>query len=328
MRPRNEELEDFKRIDLVAFALAHGYELDRKRSCSTSASLKHPTTRDRIIVGKAPDGHYLYQSCSNPSDCGSVIDFCQHRYGGSLGHIRKRLRPWLTGGAGLVPPPSPAGHVERLRPLVRDPRAVQAAWNAAKPIEGRNRYLTDRRGIPEAVYLHPKFAGLIRTDERGNVLFPHWESGGRTLTGFEIKNDRFTGFAKGGQKRLFSSRGDGEDTCLVVAETAIDALSYAALLGVEGARFVSIAGTMNPHQPPLLHSAIRKLPGGVVVAAVDADEGGDGLAEEIAAAFQAVRRSDLRFERRSPDVRGRDWNDMLRDRRACESDEDLAPSAD
>ena len=43
------------------------------------------------------------------------------------------------------------------------------------------------------------------------------------------------------------------DTELVVCETAIDLLSYAALFGIEGRRFVSTAGALNPEQPALLH---------------------------------------------------------------------------
>ena len=45
------------------------------------------------------------------------------------------------------------------------------------PIEGLNAYLTAERGIPVEIYAHPRFAGRLRVDERGNVAFPHWAAG-------------------------------------------------------------------------------------------------------------------------------------------------------
>jgi hypothetical protein len=36
----------------------------------------------------------------------------------------------------------------------------------------------------------------VRIDSRGNAVFPHFDGAG--LCGYEIKNQRFTGFAAGG----------------------------------------------------------------------------------------------------------------------------------
>lgn len=89
--------------------------------------------------------------------------------------------------------------------------------------------------------------------------------------------------------------------------------SHAALFGLDDARFLSTAGTLNPHQPALLRSAMGKLPaGGRVVAAVDHDDGGDAIAEQIEAVFTALSRPDITLQRHSPEAAGADWNDVAR----------------
>lgn len=321
MTSRAAELETFKtEINLVAFAEAQGFVVDPKKSSRTSVAMRHESSGERILVRKNPNGHYVYASVGDPSDNGTVIDFLQRRGGGSLGEIRKTLRPWV-GGADFssearLPRRNP--HSQRvLETATTDLEAVRSAWAAMTPLESVNPYLTGERAIPAAVYGHRKFVGRIRTDARRNVCFPHWERGGG-LTGYEIKNHGFTGFAKGGQKRLFGSGIDGADHELVICETAIDLLSYAALHGIEGRRFVSTAGALSPSQPPLLRSAMEKLPtGGRVVLAVDADRGGDALCAQLVAILGDAEGLDLTWERHSPPTQGDDWNDVLRRQAGC-----------
>lgn len=314
MSTREEELLAFRaEIDLVAFAMSeYGFEVERKRNSRATAALMHPTTGEKIRVSKR-DGVFVYASVHNPDDQGTIIQFVQNRGAGNLGEVRKLLRPHI--GQSALPRASlhsPASSSPPLEEVARDFMSVAAALEAMSPIAPGNYYLEAKRCIPAAVYLHPKFSGRICVDGRSNLVFPHWQSGGE-LTGYELKNAGFTGFAKGGSKRLWGSRIDPADTELVIAETAIDALSYAALFGVDGRRFVSTAGALNTHQPPLLQSAMQKLPeGGTVVLAVDADEGGDKLAERIRELYTALEGASLRLERRSPSAPGDDWNDVLR----------------
>lgn len=316
MTSRESELEDFKtQIDLVGFAEARGYVVDRKKSSRGSVSMVHEGSGEHLIVKKNPNGHFIYTSVHGHGDSGTIIDFLQRRGGGSLGEIRKTLRPWV-GGIDLPLSPGAtkaSGHPRvALESVATDFAAVQRAYEAMSPIAAGYLYLEKERCIPASVYMHPKFCSRIRTDVRGNVVFPHWESGGR-LTGYEIKNRGFTGFAKGGAKRLFGSGIDEGDTELVVCETAIDLLSYAALFGIEGRRFVSTAGALNPEQPALLRSAFEKMPEGArVVWAVDADKGGDELVMRFMEVFAEGLSLPLTQARHSPDVRGDDWNDVLR----------------
>src|ERR1700722_7521028 len=99
MRQRRDELEEFKRrINLTEYAAAIGYRLDRRASSRNSAVMSHPAG-DKIIVAKGEDGHWVYFSVRDDRDHGSIIDFEQRRKGGTLGEIRKVLRPWMSGAA-------------------------------------------------------------------------------------------------------------------------------------------------------------------------------------------------------------------------------------
>ena len=88
-------------------------------------------------------------------------------------------------------------------------------------------YLEHERCVPAAVLLSPRFAGRMRIDSLGNTVFPHFDAAG--LCGYEIKNCGFTGFAAGGQKGLWFSHTQPADRRLILTESAVDALSYAAL---------------------------------------------------------------------------------------------------
>lgn len=316
MDSRRNELEAFKStIDLVAFAEHQGYEIDGRRTSRTSVSMHHPTG-DRIIVAiNGRSGHFIYASIHDPNDNGTIVDFCLKRGGASytLGHVRKELRPWVGAHAAPFPDARRRGrkHRPRLQPVTVDLAAVRAAFAVMSPIAGENHYLTKVRAIPAAVYGHERFRGRIRVDDRGNVIFPHWQQDG-AISGYELKNDGFTGFAPGGVKRLFCSGFAEDDTHLVVCESGIDVLSYAALHGIKGRRFVSTAGALSPEQVALLRSAIAKLPDGAeLVMAVDADDGGDALAEQLEAIHEAASQGRVSIRRDSPAC-GQDWNDVLR----------------
>ena len=97
---------------------------------------------------------------------------------------------------------------------------------------------------------------------------------------------------------------------MVVAETAIDALSYAALFGLERKRFVSTAGQLNPEQPELLKRAAVKMmdPYAEIILALDNDEAGHAMAERLMPSLNEVLPCRPHF----PTAAGTDWNDELR----------------
>lgn len=311
MQTRETELEDFKTlIDLEAYAEAQGYVSDTRVRSRVSRTMKHPDG-DKIIIGMAAhDRHWIFCSIGDLTDNGSIIDFVQNRRGFNLGQVRKELRPWLDRPTAPLAEDRP-----RLQAAVVDLPGVRAVYEAAEPVAGRHPYLTDARAVPAPLLASERFAGMMRSGADGSVLFPHWNLE-RKVCGFEKKNTGFTGFAKGGQKGVWGSRRREGDRRLVIAETAIDALSHAALFPREDTRYCSIGGAMNPLQPGILHQLIRQLPEeGEVVAAVDHDDGGRSIAETLEAVFESVvaalSRGDLRFTRHCPDTEGQDWNDVL-----------------
>lgn len=172
-------------------------------------------------------------------------------------------------------------------------------------------YLVQDRRIPAALLRHPRFLGKLKQDHRTNVCFPHADQDGPC--GYEIKNRRFTGFSRGGEKGLWVSAVRSTDTALVIAESGIDALSYAALHPDETARYASIGGAMNPGQPALVQAAVRRMgQGSRIVIATDNDPAGRDLADQLETLVQEAGRSDLTLVLDLPSADGADWNEVLK----------------
>jgi hypothetical protein len=303
----DSELESFKtQIDLRSYALGQGYQLDAKSSWRGTSVMRHPSTQDKVIIKRDMDGHYVYFSVRDDRDNGSIIDFVQNRQRLSLGTVRKELRPW-TGQAPLPVPQFPA-----LPKTEKDRMKVEAAYARMQDANAGHPYLERERLIPAALLALDRFTGRIRIDQRSNAVFPHFDQDG--LSGYELKNIGFTGFASGGTKALFLSHEFPTDTKLVLCESAIDALSHAVLFPNNHARYASIGGKPNPQQPELIRAAAARMPvGGEVIAAMDADGDGRKLAEVVRAAVEMTGRHDLRFTVHEP-IGHKDWNDQLRAR--------------
>lgn len=301
----DDELEDFKtHINLTEYAASLGYEMDRRESSRNSVIMRHPDG-DKIIVARGLDQHWIYFSVRDETDNGSIIDFIQNRKGDSFGQIRQRLRPWIGYGRPVKRPPVHA-YAKEVEPSSKDLARVIAAYSRMRAAP-RHPYL-ESRGIPAALLTDPRFRRRVFVDERHNAVFPHWNASG--ICGYEIKNKDFTGFSSGGEKGLWISRAGKDDTRLVIAESAIDALSHAALFPDKKARYASTGGKMNPQQPDLIRSAILHLPPGAeVVAATDADEDGRKMADQIKAEACEANRNFIRHE---PPAEGSDWNDQIR----------------
>jgi hypothetical protein len=177
-----------------------------------------------------------------------------------------------------------------------------------KPIV-EHRYLEEDRAIPRALLAHPRFAGKALVDARDNVIFPHVDQDGPC--GYGMKNRGFTGFAPGGEKGLWVSSVQRTDTALVIVESGIDALSYAALHPDEHVRYASFGGALNAHQPLLLQAAIKRLTVGATVwIATDNDHDGEKFFSLIVRLVAGTERKDLLVRRALP-VDAKDWNEAL-----------------
>jgi hypothetical protein len=308
---RREELDLFKsRINLTEYASAQGYVLDRKHSSRNSVAMRGPAGDKVIMARDARDGNWIYFSVTDEEDNGTIIDFITRRRPLNLGEVRKELRPWV--GLAPNPPPRPpsTAYQRDVEPITRDLAEVRAQFAGCTPIAHGHRYLEEERGIPRGVLEDRRFAGRIYTDRYHNAVFPHRDRNG--ICGLEIRNSRFRGFSKGGEKGVWYSHVLPEDTTLIICESGIDVLSYHALHRPAQAHYFSIAGEMNPMQKILLTSAMQKLPrDGTIIAAADHDPGGANLARKIREIAEGAERQDLGVVDHRPDAEGQDWNNML-----------------
>lgn len=262
---------------------------------------------DKIIVATDQDGHGIYFSVRDDKDNGSIVDFVQHRQGKNIGQVRKELRPWI-GSASSSYRPQRRPESERPRKpeaSTADRQRVLAAWMRMKPA-AKHPYLMRERKLSAAILADARFSNQIRVDARGNAVFPHFDRNG--VTGFELKNKGFTGFARGGEKSFWHSSNFDRAPRVVVVESAIDGMSHAQIKRDRDAAYISTGGTMSDKQRQLLreHLASAKARGAEIILATDNDDGGNKLAAEISRLIP-----DAHMTRAFPkDVK--DWNDMLK----------------
>jgi hypothetical protein len=301
----DSELESFKtNIDLRVYAAAEGYQTDHRESYKGLMMMRHPLTGDKIAVKRGTDGHYLYFSNRDGQDNGTIIDFVKNRKHLSLGAIRKELRPWIG------EPPVPVPSFAPLHKTSKDRIRVERVYARMKDASEGHAYLEHERALPRALLASDRFAGRVRIDGMGNAIFPHFDQQG--LTGYEVKNVGFTGFAPGGTKALWMSHARLDDLRLVVTESAIDALSHAVLFADDRARYASIGGKPSPMQPELIRAAAAAMPSdSEIISAMDADADGAKLAEVVRKAVALTGRLDLKFKVQEP-FGHKDWNDQLR----------------
>ena len=188
----DDELECFKTLNLGELAATYGYALDRRESSRSSLVMRH-ADGDKIIIATGEDGHAVFFSVHADAS-GSVIDFVMHRQGGNLGHARKTLRTYNPSSF----PTAPAPYIPKPRPISHDRAALAAEWHRMRLYAGG--YL-ESRGLTEAtIATFAAFSDRIRIDWRGNTVFRHDDREG--ISGWEVKNRGFTGFAAGGRKAL------------------------------------------------------------------------------------------------------------------------------
>jgi Toprim domain-containing protein/uncharacterized protein DUF3991 len=301
----DDELHRFKSdIHFLHYAAdRYGYRRDRRESSVASHVLRHPATDDKIVVRKDRDGHWTYFSVRDDRDHGTIIDFVQRRGRHlSLGSVREELRSWL----GMARPVPDYLELPRRSPPAQQ-RPFAEVFEAARVASSCDYLIA--RGLRSETLSDPRFAGTWRLGPRGNVLFAHRDDTG-VLTGFEIKNRGFTGFAAGGLKSAWQSAIRESDRALAVTESAIDALSHHQLHAEqrETTRYLSIGGQPSPAQIDLLDRTFARLPRATtVVAAVDADVAGHALAGRIR---ELAHGHSLAFRRDLPE-RAKDWNEVL-----------------
>lgn len=293
--PELARLKETLRIEDIA--LRYGYVRDPQKSSKANPVLRHPDGHE-IIISTA-DHDVFFSRNGKGRGQGSVLDFVMEREGCTFRdavHILQSISP-----SPFFPTANPAPRKPPAPPF--DRAALLAQWKAFAPYRGG--YL-ESRGLTAATIAAA--AHRIRIDERRNVVFRHNDREG--LTGWEKKNRNFTGYAEGGRKALFAARAGVSATeappRLVVAESALDALSFYQI-DPAPALLLSFAGGISLDlQEPLLRHVLTTYPAAEVVTATDNDAQGELYAATIA----AIRPNAVRA--RPP--AGKDWNDVIRPR--------------
>jgi hypothetical protein len=194
---------------------------------------------------------------------------------------------------------------------ITKPNPVYSASRVdAMPSLISSNYLEKQRMIPKYVLRHRRFHGSIKLDDRGNLVFPHFNLDG--YCGAETKNYGFKGFVRGSVKGLWTSNATRDDTALVITESTIDALSWATvhMEELDHTRLVSTSGQISPDQCTLLKQCFQKLRSGEVVLALDSDQAGRDLADQIENLFRVVDPKGVTIRRDLPQAK--DWNDDLK----------------
>ena len=300
----DDELESFKRLNLVDFAVSRGYKQDDVESSVNSAVLRQGD--DKVIIKRNDNGHWVYFSVRDDADRGSIVDFVEHRDGRNLGRIRIALRRYAgtcKPSSSYCPPSKPnTDHAQG-----QDEGCYKkslAVWKAAR-WSPEPAYLLSR-GLNRATLGDPRFADTFRVDKRGNVIFPHHDRIG--MVGYEIRNDGFRAIGERTHKALWYSRNLRESTTIIVAESSIDALSHAQLHGGDHA-YVALSGQPSALQRDLLTGLLAKAyeRGVSVITGFDNDPSGDKYHEMLNLL------SPVPLARLTPV--NKDWNNDLVDRR-------------
>lgn len=306
---RTDELQRFKTdINLSEYAAEQGYVLIKNESSRNSFVMQRESDNDKIIIATDTDGHGIYFSVRNDADNGSIIDFVQQRKGLNLGQVRKELRPYIGENREQKPIES---RMSKPQASTHDTQKAAVNWSRAQPAPQHD-YL-EKRGITKATLQDPRFAPVVRIDDRNNALFAHYNK--RGISGYEIKNKDFTGFAAGGQKGLWFTSNINHAERVVITETAIDALSHAEFhrrnKTNEPAKtaYVSFGGSMSPEQKELIGSLLENMQRREqkLVLANDRDEAGEAFNEQI----KGLAPAGLETSLEQPLVNTKDWNESL-----------------
>ena len=297
----DDELSQFKGIDLRQYLLNAGYEIDPRKSTRRQTHMRRGA--DRLGVTLKPNGEWVWYSFGGDGGKGSILDFLDQREGiTNVGEWRKRLRAWIGRDPSPLPTPVPCA--------AKDAATVRAEF-LSMAVARSHPYLEIERAIPAAVLASDRFAGRVRVNKHGNAVFPHYDRTG--VCGFELRGKEFKRFSPAGTKGLWCSHVRAEDNVLVLCESGIDALSYSALFPNPQTRYVSTAGEPSGAQQELIGAAIERMAvGSEIVSAMDADPGGRKHTKRIRGIFDLVARKDMRFRKHFPETEEADWNDVLR----------------
>ena len=308
MSERNAEIERLKASVNCAVLLERlppPWRLDRAQS--TRHSLKYRRGAGEIVIVNH-DGRGWWDPLSEAK--GDIFTLAQHLDPGLNFGAARRL---VCGFIGIAPA-FPEDF--RTRRTQASRVSVVQRWDRCQPLSGGSRawlYLTVQRGLPEPILVAARMADAIREGPRGSAWFAHRDGAG-LLTGIEMRGPDYRNFSAGGSKTLFRlPGGPGPLPRVAVCESAIDAISLAAIKGLRGdTLYAATTGGMGPATIAAIQQLLHAMsvdPASILIAATDADMAGRryaGRLEELAT------EAGVRFEAILPPDGLNDWNDALR----------------
>ncbi|MGL4806159.1 MAG: toprim domain-containing protein [Bacteroidales bacterium] len=234
--------QDFRRqIPLTDYLVSLGYEFQK------GEGLKYPVfynknTDDKIfIVNKDNPSQMGYQNQRNPADKGTLIDFVISRTDDGLifrtdSNVFKHVNNVLSNFLGL-------SVEERARykpsPVIKGAKQPKAKGDFKKIIAKlENRAFLFFRELTDVEIKHSVFKNRIfnpnqQIEDSGyktNILFPLYDRKDE-IVGISVRNKEFKALFEGSDKEIgfWRSNVPAEVQTMVVTESAIDCLSFAAL---------------------------------------------------------------------------------------------------
>jgi Protein of unknown function (DUF3991)/Toprim-like len=295
-----KDLENLRdRVSCGAVLETDGWKIDRKESSKRAVKYRRGDG-EIIIVTHAGKGWFDPMSDAK----GDVFGLSEHIGGFGFAEALERVGE-LVGFVASQP-------VWR-KPIRDEPVSLATTrWNTrprVKPGSATWVYLTQARGIPEAILRSAIAQDHIREGPYGSLWAAHKDASG-TVTGWEERGPQWRSFATSGSKRLFQF-GAANPKRLCVSEAAIDALSLAAMEAAQSVNFsetlyASTGGGWSPNTDALLRS-IAQTPGLHLVAATDRNRQGEVYAERLRL---IALEAGCRFSRLIPQTE--DWNEDLK----------------
>lgn len=274
-----------------------GFAIDRQES--TRRAVKYRRGADIIIV--IHDGKGWFDPLSDAK--GDVFRLVEH-----LDGLPFAAALYVVADLIGFTPSEPAWS-RQAREKVRDQTVAQRWQSRRKPWRGSSswRYLSETRGVPDAVLRQAIAADALREGPHGSMWAGHCDEAGR-VTGWEERGPDWRGFATGGAKVLFRL-GPADAQRLCVTEAAIDAMSLAAIeRSSPGTLYLSTSGGWSPSTEAALRGlAARQAI--LLVAATDANSQGETFAERLRV---LAEEEGCNWQRLRPP--SDDWNASLKKR--------------
>lgn len=278
-QPREPELnftQVKKDINLVDLVLTLGYQYNRANNGSAIEKSKFHTfdykgkpSLDQVIIYKAPSGDYLYFNRADDRDKGSVIDFLKHRIenprieGITAAPGKNIWASVIENAKRFLHLPAAERRTspqlqERMEPVQRDEKYVPEFLQKTMPLT--NTVYLNSRGITDDTLNSVYFAGRILNQVHEGIgrggqpykfvhtAFPQLYHSG--IVGLEIKANGFRGQAADSlnSAALWLSNTTTKTNTLVVAESAIDALSHYQLKQPTNSLYASTSGQLTDNK--------------------------------------------------------------------------------